>query len=387
MRFHSYLNSAVSIINTFTCDEPLSGYLKRHFAANKKYGSKDRKQIGALVYHFYRLGKTLPNTAVEEKIVMAVFLCTHNSSDFLAFHKPEWNNQIGIPIADKLALLQFDANTIFPWKEELSEGIDHQAFSNSIFIQPDLFVRIRPGKNETVINKIKEAGLDFNLIADDCIALPNASKIDTVLAIDKEVVIQDYNSQQVLNYLKQPASIKQSIISAWDCCAASGGKSILLSDILDQPFHLQVSDIRENILVNLEKRFAAAGIKNFKSSVANLATPNDKPPKNENYQLIICDAPCSGSGTWGRTPEQLHYFKPKALLHYSDLQKKIVSNIIPQLQKDGLLIYITCSVFKKENEEIVSFIQDKFKLQLVEMNTLIGYNKKADTMFTAVFKK
>ena len=77
----------------------------------------------------------------------------------------------------------------------------------------------------------------------------------------------------------------------------------------------------------------------------------------------------------------------KMISGYVDKQKKIVNNVIPHLQKDGLFIYITCSVFKKENEEMVNYIKEKFHLQLLQMELLKGYDKKADSMFTAVFIK
>lgn len=66
---------------------------------------------------------------------------------------------------------------------------------------------------------------------------------------------------------------------------------------------------------------------------------------------------------------------------------QIVSNAIPHLQKGGIFIYITCSVFKKENEGIVNFIKEKFHLQSLQMELLKGYDKKADSMFTAAFIK
>ena len=99
------------------------------------------------------------------------------------------------------------------------------------------------------------------------------------------------------------------------------------------------------------------------------------------FDLIICDAPCSGSGTWSRTPEQLAFFHPDRIGHYAKLQRAIVSNAIPYLKKNGMLVYITCSVFKKENEETITFIRDKFSIQSSPMELLKGYDKKADTLF------
>ncbi len=102
---------------------------------------------------------------------------------------------------------------------------------------------------------------------------------------------------------------------------------------------------------------------------------------------MIADVPCSGSGTWGRTPEQLNFFNAKKIDEYVLLQKKIVTNIVPYIRTNGYLLYITCSVFKKENEEVVSFVQENLQMELVEMNVIKGYDKKADTMFAALLKR
>lgn len=393
MRYHSYLNSAKKIIESNWGEVSFGGFLKKYFAANKKYGGKDRKQVAALCYNFYRLGKAIPEMPVSEKIIAAVFLCEHNHSEFLHFHKPEWNEMISKPIADKIKILGLTIDNVFPWADELSAGIEFQPYAYSFFNQPDLFLRVRPGMQEIVVQKLREAGLSFEMPGDDCIALPNGTKVDTILQIDKEVVIQDLNSQQVLNSLKGPAfniqhpvSSNQHPVSIWDCCAASGGKSILAYDILNGEIELTVSDIRESILLNLEKRFDRAGIQNYRSFIADLSKGNTKLPAGKT-QLIICDAPCTGSGTWSRTPEQLFFFKKRTIDVYVEMQQKIVRHVIPHLQKGGIFLYITCSVFKKENEDMVSFIKEKFHLQLLQMELLKGYDKKADSMFTAVFKK
>jgi len=83
----------------------------------------------------------------------------------------------------------------------------------------------------------------------------------------------------------------------------------------------------------------------------------------------------------------LYFFTEEMIGEYAERQKQIVTNVIPHLEKNGLFIYITCSVFKKENEEVVHFIKEKFHLRLLRMELLKGYDKKADTMFTAAFVK
>jgi len=109
-------------------------------------------------------------------------------------------------------------------------------------------------------------------------------------------------------------------------------------------------------------------------------------PADHQFSLIICDAPCTGSGTWARTPEQLYFFNNRKLNEYTVKQQQIVSATIPHLEKKGVYFYITCSVFKKENEDIVAFAQANFNMDLLHMEYLEGYEKKADTMFVAVLQ-
>ena len=197
-RYHSYINSTKEILSIYKGDEPLSSFLKKYFSANKKFGSKDRKQISNLCYCFFRLGKVVMNTSIEEKILTGLLLCSDRSNEILAAVKPEWNKKCNLPLNEKLLMINSSllVSEIFPWKEELSEGIDDENFSRSFLNQPDLFLRLRPGKGKLVTQKLKQAGIDFKMISDTCLALPNASKIDEVVELDKEAVIQDQNSQR-----------------------------------------------------------------------------------------------------------------------------------------------------------------------------------------------
>ncbi len=384
-RYHSYINSTKEILGIYKGDEPLSSFLKKYFSANKKFGSKDRKQISNLCYCFLRLGKAVMNTSIEEKILTGLFLCSNESNEILAALKPEWNETCNLPLNEKLLLINSSLliAEIFPWKEELSEGLDHENFCRSFLIQPDLFIRLRPGKEKTVKQKLQHAGVEFKLISETCLALPNASKIDEIIELDNEAIVQDYNSQKTGEFIRSQISDLKSQINLWDCCAGSGGKSIMAFDI-DPKIKLTVSDTRESILANLKKRFANAGIKNYESFVIDLA--NKSAIRNLKSEIIIADVPCSGSGTWSRTPEQLYFFQERKIEEYSALQKRIVSNAIAQLQPAGSFVYITCSVFKKENEEVAMYITENFHLQLKQMEVLRGYDKKADSMFVAVFE-
>ncbi|MEO5946849.1 MAG: Fmu (Sun) domain-containing protein, partial [Chitinophagaceae bacterium] len=327
----------------------------------------------------------LSKLSVEDKIVAGLFLCSTQENEILTFLKPEWIYHAGLSIKDKLFLIDKDlvVQQIFPWKEECSEELHTELFIESFLQQPDLFLRIRPGNERQVKMNLKNAEIDFKSLGNSCLALSNNTKVDTVLEIDKVVVIQDYSSQRVAEFF--PINIDGTIKTVWDCCAASGGKSILAKDVLTN-IQLTVSDVRENILFNLKKRFAAAGINNYKSFIANLVDSKQFVTA-ESFDLIIADVPCSGSGTWSRTPEQLYYFEQPKIDEYAKLQKDILKNIVKALKPGSNLLYITCSVFKKENEGAIDFLKENFNFKVIKMELLKGYELKADSMFAALLQK
>ncbi|HPG11147.1 MAG TPA: Fmu (Sun) domain-containing protein [Chitinophagaceae bacterium] len=388
-RYFSYLNSAKEIIATYKGEEPFAIFLKQFFAANKKFGSKDRKQVAHLCYCYFRLGKSLQTLPIEDRIIAGLFLCSTEPNAIIDTVKPEWKEKVTLPFAEKCSIVnnEFSVAEVFPWTNELSGGIESEQFIQSFFVQPDLFLRLRPGKEETVKQKLTQGGISFELVSDFCLALSNTIKVDAVIDINKEAVIQDQSSQQTMDlFLDHYNKDNNQKLKVWDCCAASGGKSILLYDLFQGNIELTVSDIRKSIIANLEKRFESAGIKQYKSFVTDLT----KDPKRSDlpvYDLIIADVPCTGSGTWSRTPEQLYYFEPSMIDEYSVLQRNIVANVASQFAAGAYLLYITCSVFKKENEEAVQFCKDNLDLELIEMSTIKGYDKKADTMFVALLKK
>jgi 16S rRNA (cytosine967-C5)-methyltransferase len=412
MKYHSHLNTAVSIIQQYDGREPLHHFLKNYFGQHKKYGSKDRKRISHLCYVFYRVAsmvlkyqeKVIEKEEIEYSILCGLFLCSEEPDELLQALKPSLNADISLPVNEKIRVLNLDRDFsrpveikyLFPYTNQLSNGIDETLFALSHVKQPDLFLRIRPGYSEAVVKKLQNKKTDYEFIAPHTIRLPNGYRVDDFLDIDREIVIQDMSSQRVGEFLqfydhKNHSQRSPYHFSVWDCCAASGGKSIMAKDILGD-LELTVSDIRESILVNLKKRFAIAGINNYKSFAADLSTTspstlNQGKRQIGKHDLILADLPCTGSGTWGRTPEQLYFFQRSSIDKYSQLQKRIIGNIIPHLKQTGKLLYVTCSVFRNENEDIIQFIQENFPLKLEKMKVLKGYELNADTMFAALLSR
>jgi len=351
------------------------------------------------------LGQGEIERSIEERILLGIYLCEFAPNPILELLRPEWNANIQLPMQEKLlSVPNFYPANIFKWKDEVSTDVEVGAFSLSFLIQPKLFIRIRQGFYLQVREKLKATNIFFEEISEACLAFENATKIEEVLSVNVEYVVQDYSSQRVAEFFElrnkqldirnTKSKIEQQNFevapvatqpptSVWDCCAASGGKSIMVYDFL-QNVQLTATDIRPSILQNLQNRFLQAGLKNYNAYVADLALPIKI--INSPFDLVICDAPCSGSGTWARTPEQLFYFKEEEIEKYSLLQKKIAKNVIPHVKQNGFLLYVTCSVFQKENESVVKYILKNSFMQLVRMEVLKGYSIKADTMFAALFQ-
>ena len=379
--FHQF-STFQKIISEYKNDEPLSRFLGVFYRQNKQMGSRDRRNASRLVYNYYRLGNALNDIDLVEKLAVAEFLTNNNPNSFLEYYQPEWNNLIANSLSEKLDFIKtiypsFNLDDVFPFHQHFSEGIDEQAFLKSFFTQPDLFIRVKASEEQKITKLLAAADIKFEAKGNQTIALPNGTKLEQIITESGSYEIQDWSSQKVGAFFEPNKWEKW-----WDCCAASGGKSLLLHD-QQTDLKLLVTDNRESILENLQQRFALAGIRNYQKKVMDLTQSQDLFLHDYEFDGIIFDAPCSGSGTWGRTPEMIAQFATHKIKFYADLQRKIATHVVKYLKSDKPLIYITCSVFKEENEEQVQWLCHTFNLKVERQELIKGYQAKADTMFVA----
>ena len=382
MKAINQLKTFQRIVGEYPAETPLSKFLPGFYRLNKQMGSTDRRVAGRLIYSYFRLGRALNDLPADERIIVAEFLCNTQINSFLQHFKPDWAACVNFDIDEKIDLIKktyptFNLADVFPWVNDLSEGIDREAFLRSFFIQPDLFIRVNAGFEHLVKAELGNASIIFRDEGNGCLALPNGTRLESVISNPRWYEVQDKSSQQTANYFKP-----QKWDAWWDACAASGGKSLLLHG-LEPNLKLVVSDIRESILANLDERFRSAGLLKYQKKQLDLMQNVDQELYNYAFDGIILDAPCSGSGTWGRTPEMIAQFDTHKIEFFQRLQKTIAANVIKYLKPGKPLIYITCSAFKAENEDVVNYLTTEKGLKLEEMKVLKGYEDKADTMFVA----
>lgn len=345
-------------------------------------GSSDRRWSSRYIYSFFRLGKALIKEPQVQRLAIADFLCNHTHSLVVDTHLSELADQIELPLKAKLALIQsafpaFNLQDVFSFHQNLSAEVEQEDFFESFFTQPDLFLRVTKGHMKALLADLQAHEVPVKELSETTLALPNGTKLENIFPSQKFYQVQDLSSQKTGLFFEPKAYDRW-----WDCCAASGGKSLLLHD-LEPTVQLVVSDVRETSLNNLDDRFHEAGIKKYQKKVLDLLQNNDQDLHDYEFDGIVLDAPCSGSGTWGRTPEMLYYFDAHKITMYNRLQKGIASNVVKYLKIGKPLIYITCSVFKQENEEVVRFLEETLPLKLEKMEVVKGYKDGADTMFVA----
>lgn len=346
-------------------------------------GGRDRKVISRLCYQYFRLGHYGKNMLVFEKIILAAQIFPEQNQDFLDAVLPEQAQHD--ERVEKLKSNQ-EWEQVFSFHHLLSEQVDKAAYGASMLQQPHLFLRIRPGCEKRVTKLFDEEEIPYQLIGDNCLQVPNGTAVNTIAALDKWLVVQDRSSQQTGEIIWQANLYKPAqAFSMWDCCAASGGKSMMLTNLFEN-ISITVSDIRESILQNLKQRYRTAGITQYHAFVGDISSQLKSVP-NAPFDMVLADVPCTGSGTWSRTPEQLYYFKPESLQAFADRQLTIASNASRWLKVNGYLVYITCSVFAAENEMVVEQLMEKQKLLLVKMCYIPGYTHGADSMFMAILQK
>jgi 16S rRNA (cytosine967-C5)-methyltransferase len=358
------------IISAYNGGLPLTHFLKNYFRLHPKLGSRDRRILSEMSYCWYRCSKGLSlSLSFEEKLRACLKICNATGKHIQAFLPEDFQQP---PV--------FHLEQIFDYPIALSAGITKEDWLDSMLQQPRLFIRVR--KDKQLIERIlQEREISYEFETETCISLPNGTAIDKMLP-EEAYVVQDASSQETGRYFNPEKG------EYWyDACSGAGGKSLLLKD-MEPAIKLTVSDKRDTIIRNLESRFKAYKHNLPATHMIDVADKKQLADSlgRQRFDHIICDVPCSGSGTWARTPEQLYYFEEATMNSLPALQKSIAVNTSAYLKPGGKLFYITCSVFETENENVVKGILKETGLKLTEQRLINGIGRQADSMFITVLK-
>jgi len=237
----------------------------------------------------------------------------------------------------------FDPEALLPgWFREHCPAAFKSPHLDTINERAPLWVRLQVNDSAHVLEEFSGKGWTPSRASElpDAICLPpNAEVADTNAYRRGFVEIQDLGSQLVLHHV--PVAPGQIWL---DACAGAGGKTLHLARLLGDSGCVDATDIRLATLEELRDRAARARLANVRITAS----------AGSNYDGVLVDAPCSGTGTWRRLPHMKWYTQPAMLAEFAALQLQILTTNAGRVRPGGLLVYATCSLSKLENHDTVA---------------------------------
>lgn len=339
-------------------DSSLPRRIKQALAHHRAIGSRDRKLYRELIYTWLRF---LPwveplldrDPATAAKLIAWLAPDLKPTSPYRAAHCGDWPacpETLAAKAAELNALLpdhSFEPTALLPaWFREHCPAAFEAPHLDALLRRANVWVRIQANDANLVLDEFRAQHWPFEQPAGfpDAVRLPPNAEVAASDAYRRGFVeVQDLGSQLVLAHAPLAAGER------WlDACAGAGGKTLQLARLLGTGGRVEATDIRLEILDELRDRAQRARLDNI-SIVEG--------PTGE-YDGVLVDAPCSGSGTWRRQPHLKWYVQPATIADFARTQLEILTTHAPLVKPGGLLLYATCSLSHHENHDVVAaFLQ------------------------------
>ncbi|MEG2122612.1 MAG: 16S rRNA (cytosine(967)-C(5))-methyltransferase RsmB [Clostridium sp.] len=163
-----------------------------------------------------------------------------------------------------------------------------------------------------------------------------------------------------------------------DVCGAPGGKSIHAAELLHGTGMVESRDISEPKVAMIEENIHRSGLKNINARVLDALIYDADSEKKAD--VLIADLPCSGLGIIGRKPDIKYNMTLEKTEDLIRLQRAMLSVVYQYVKPGGTLIYSTCTINKKENEENIRWFLENFPFSPVNIEGRLGTKLTADTM-------
>ncbi len=300
----------------------LADWLARHRA-----GSRDRRLYRELTYTLWRI---LPwvEDASPDTLVARVAQHAQRSkatADFIDAYAME-----------AAGMASPTASLLPPWIDE--ELACDSRVESSLLSRAPLWIRQQSGDATAVKRDFPQAEPSRHI--DNAWRLPMDTRVfDTPGYRNGVIEIQDIGSQALLHCLPElPAG-------RWlDACAGAGGKTLQLAQLLSYrpDSEIVAHDVRPAALRELEQRRKRAGM----TSISTTLEPTGS------FDVVLVDAPCTGSGTWRRAPHLKWTTNPNSIRRAAEKQSLLLDRFSQRVKPGGWLVYLTCSLCRSENESV-----------------------------------
>ncbi|MBP3239772.1 MAG: methyltransferase domain-containing protein [Oribacterium sp.] len=199
-----------------------------------------------------------------------------------------------------------------------------------------------------------------------------------------EITIQDYASQQV--GLEAEPKEGDYIV---DVCAAPGGKSCHVAEILKGTGHVDARDLTEEKVRLIQENIDRLELKNISAKAFDARTP-DESLLDEKGQgkadIVLADLPCSGLGIIGKKPDIRFGASLDGIKELQALQREILTTVVRYVKPGGKLVYSTCTLSKEENEDNRDFILEIPGITLLKERKFLP-GEPSDGFYLCVFTK
>ena len=352
----SQLNTALDILTDLEAHvaqgHPADSRLSSRFRLEKKYGSRDRRFLSDLAFAWFRWRGWFHPPQLTPRNFALAYLLSAASPPPPPTHSPRASPPPlpPFPLRQKASLLAAlasrssppDPPQLFPswFPASLPSHIDPLSLYASLQIRPPTWIRatrsdLLPRLQDLGIPATQHPRLPFAYSLPPTQHLPTLQK-----TLGTPLEPHDIASQAVAHICHpQPGQ------RWWDACAGSGGKSLHLGHLMQGRGHIDATDLRPTALDQFRRRLNRPGLPTWTATQADArSTPPPSPP----YQGILIDAPCTGTGTWSRSPDARWRTTSRDLDQRVQDQRLLLDHAVRHLAPGGVLVYAVCSVTEPE---------------------------------------
>jgi 16S rRNA (cytosine967-C5)-methyltransferase len=215
--------------------------------------------------------------------------------------------------------------------------------------EPSLHFRARPsGTRAEVLERLVAEGVAAAPVevAPDAVRITDASHrvFETRVMREGRLQVQDVGSQLIVAACR-PFVGSLAGLTVADVCAGAGGKTLALADEVGRAGRVLAGD-------RSRRRLAQARERARELSLRHVSFPHPLPL--ESADVVLVDAPCSGTGSLAREPDQKWKLSAKAVADFHTTQLELLVELAPRVKPGALVVYATCSLLPEENDTVVS---------------------------------
>lgn len=239
--------------------------------------------------------------------------------------------------------------------------------------EPPLFFRVRPtGTRAEVLALLAEEGVAAEpvALALDAVRIVDASHrvFETKVMKTGRLQVQDVGSQLIAEVCRPPEGSLAGLTVA-DVCAGAGGKTLALADLVGSRGRVVAGD-------RSRRRLSQARDRVKELSVRNVSFPHPLPLSGADVLLV--DAPCSGTGALGREPDQKWRLTAQAITDFQATQLALLEEVGREARPGALIVYATCSLLPEENDAVVhGFLEKQPGFALEPVAPVVGEERAA----------